>query len=92
MYRMNRQMRIEDFVFPYGQLDKNNGWVKLADFVPWDEAEEAYAKPSGVEADKQAGLHAYNPNCRTAGKGVGFERSGCRTWTVWLSFRGGVRN
>ncbi|MGM9628076.1 MAG: hypothetical protein ACI3V4_08310 [Faecousia sp.] len=44
MYRMNRQMRIEDFVFPYGQLDKNNEWVKLADWVPWDEAEEAYAK------------------------------------------------
>ena len=44
MYRMNRQMRIEDFVFPYGQLDKTNEWVKLADLVPWDEAEEAYAK------------------------------------------------
>ena len=44
MYRMNRQMRIEDFVFPYGQLDKNNEWVKMADLVPWDEAEEAYAK------------------------------------------------
>ena len=44
MYRMNRQMRMEDFVFPYGQLDKNNEWVKLADLVPWDEAEEAYAK------------------------------------------------
>lgn len=27
MYRMNRQMRIEDFAFPYGQLDKNNEWV-----------------------------------------------------------------
>ena len=27
MYRMNRQMRIEDFVFPYGRLDKNNEWV-----------------------------------------------------------------
>ena len=44
MYRMNRQMRIEDFVFPYGELDKNNEWVKLAELVPWDEAEEAYAK------------------------------------------------
>lgn len=44
MYRMNRQMRIEDFVFPYGQLDKNNEWVKLADLVPWDEAEEVYAR------------------------------------------------
>ena len=44
MYRMNRQMRIEDFVFPYGQLNKDNEWVKLADLVPWDEAEEAYAR------------------------------------------------
>ena len=34
MYRMNKQMRIEDFVFPYGQLDKDNEWVKLADLVP----------------------------------------------------------
>ena len=42
MYRMDRQMRIEDFVFPYGQLDKNNEWVKLADLLPWDEAEEIY--------------------------------------------------
>ena len=31
-------------MFPYGQLDKNNEWVKLADLVPWDEAEEVYAK------------------------------------------------
>jgi len=31
-------------VFPYGQLDKNNEWVKLADLVLWDEAEEVYAK------------------------------------------------
>lgn len=44
MYRMNRQMCIEDFVFPFGQLDKNNEWVKLADLVPWDEAEEQYAQ------------------------------------------------
>ncbi len=31
-------------MFPYGQLDKNNEWVKLADLVLWDEAEEVYAK------------------------------------------------
>lgn len=39
MYQMNRQMRIENFAFPYGQLDKNNEWVKLADLGPWEEAE-----------------------------------------------------
>lgn len=41
---MNRQMRIEDFVFPFGQLDKNNEWVKLPEIVPWDEAEGLYAQ------------------------------------------------
>lgn len=44
MYRMNRQMRIEDFVFPFGQLDKNNEWVKLAEIVPWNKAEDLYAQ------------------------------------------------
>ncbi len=44
MYRMNDQLKIEDFVFPYGKLDVENEWVKLAALVPWDEAESAYAK------------------------------------------------
>ena len=43
MYRDNSQMRIEDFVFPYGELDPENDWVKLAAVVPWDVAEEQYA-------------------------------------------------
>lgn len=38
------RMRIENFVFPYGELDKDNEWVKLADLVFWDDVEEAYAK------------------------------------------------
>lgn len=44
MDHMNRQMRIKDFMFPYGRLDKNNKWMKLADLIPWDEAEEVYVK------------------------------------------------
>ena len=43
MYKNNSQMRIEDFVFPYGELDPENDWVKLAGLVPWDTAEEGYA-------------------------------------------------
>lgn len=43
MYKDNSQLRIEDFVFPYGKLDRENGWVKLAALVPWDVAEERYA-------------------------------------------------
>ena len=43
MYKDNRQLRIEDYVFPYGRLDPENDWVKLAELVPWDVAEEGYA-------------------------------------------------
>ncbi len=43
MYKDNSQLRIEDYVFPYGKLDPENDWVKLAALVPWDVAEERYA-------------------------------------------------
>ena len=43
MYKDNSQLRIEDFIFPYGTLDQGNDWVKLAALVPWDAAEERYA-------------------------------------------------
>ena len=43
MYQENRQLRIEDYVFPYGKLDPENDWVRLAALVPWDVAEERYA-------------------------------------------------
>ena len=43
MYKNNSQLRIEDFVFPYGKLDPENDWVKLAALVPWEIAEERYA-------------------------------------------------
>jgi len=43
MYKNSCQLRIEDFVFPYGNLDPENDWVKLAALVPWDTAEERYA-------------------------------------------------
>jgi len=43
MYKWDRQIKIEDFVFPFGKLDAENDWVKLAGLVPWDEVEELYA-------------------------------------------------
>lgn len=43
MYKDTGQLRIEDFVFPYGELNPENDWVKLAALVPWDVAEERYA-------------------------------------------------
>jgi hypothetical protein len=44
MYRLDRQLRFEDFVFPYGKLDRENEWVKMADIMPWDRIEDMYAK------------------------------------------------
>ncbi len=43
MYKDNSQLRMEDFIFPYGKLDPENDWVKLAALVPWEVAEERYA-------------------------------------------------
>lgn len=43
MYKDNSQLRIEDFVFPYGTLDQNNDWVKLAEIVPWNMIEDRYS-------------------------------------------------
>ena len=43
MYKDNHQLRIEDFVFPYGTLDRENDWVKLAEIMPWETIEEGYA-------------------------------------------------
>ncbi len=44
MYSIDNQLKIEDFVFPFGELDKNNRWVKLADIIPWFEFEQSYSK------------------------------------------------
>ena len=44
MYKLDKQLRFEDFVFPYGKLDKGNEWVRLAAIIPWDRIEEMYAK------------------------------------------------
>jgi hypothetical protein len=36
MYKEELQLKLEDFVFPYGQLDAENDWVKLAQLIPWE--------------------------------------------------------
>ena len=43
IYKGNSQLRIEDFIFPYGKLDPENDWVKLSALVPSETAEERYA-------------------------------------------------
>lgn len=44
MYKTSAQMSISDFVFPYGNLDPNNRWVKLSARIPWDEVDRTYAE------------------------------------------------
>lgn len=44
MYKEQLQLRIDDFVFPYGTLDRENDWVRLAAIIPWDVVEARYAK------------------------------------------------
>lgn len=48
MYKDHSQLTIEDFIFPFGALDPNNRWVRMASFVPWDEIEKPYAKSFGT--------------------------------------------
>lgn len=43
MYKQDHQMRIEDFIFPFGTLNSENEWVKLAELIPWEEVEALYA-------------------------------------------------
>lgn len=44
MYKKETQLAFEDFIFPFGELDSENEWVKLASLIPWDTVERAYAK------------------------------------------------
>ena len=44
MYKKEIQLAFEDFVFPFGELDPENEWVKLAGLVPWETVEREYAK------------------------------------------------
>lgn len=44
MYPQYHQMTLDDYDFPYGKLDPENEWVKLANLVPWNVAEAEYAK------------------------------------------------
>lgn len=43
MYKLERQIKLEDFVFPYGNLNPENDWIKLARLIDWDRIEERYA-------------------------------------------------
>ena len=44
MYRINQQITLTEFIFPYGKLDPTNRWVKIADMIPWEKYEKRYAE------------------------------------------------
>ena len=44
MYKIENQLKFEDFIFSYGKLNENNRQIKLSKIIPWDEIEIKYAK------------------------------------------------
>ena len=44
MYRNNQQISLCEFISPFGKLDPENRWVKIADMIPWTKYEPEYAK------------------------------------------------
>jgi hypothetical protein len=44
MYKPDRQITIMEFYTPFGKLDPNNRWVKIADKLPWQKYEKKYAE------------------------------------------------
>ena len=62
MYKDNRQLRIEDFVFPYGKPDPANDWGRLAALVSQEAAGERYTARfvnNGCPAHLARLLHAF---------------------------------
>jgi len=57
-YTSNKQISLEDFIQPFGgTLSKENRWVKLANFLPWDEMVSVYIK----SMSQKMGRKAVNP-------------------------------
>jgi len=44
MYRINQQITITEFIFPFGKLNPKNRWVTIADMIPWEKYEKRYAE------------------------------------------------
>ncbi len=45
MYKKTEeQLTLDQFICPFGKLDKENRWVQLSNSIPWREAEEIYSK------------------------------------------------
>lgn len=44
MYKDNSQISIKEYITPFGELDPENLWVKIANLVPWMKYEAEYKK------------------------------------------------
>jgi hypothetical protein len=44
MYQTDLQITLAEFISPFGTLDQNNRWVRIADMIPWRRYEKRYAK------------------------------------------------
>ncbi len=54
-YTSTKQISIEDFIQPFGgTLSKENRWVKLAYFLPWDEMVSVYVKNMSQKMGRKA--------------------------------------
>lgn len=77
MYKINNQLTIEDFIFPYGDLDRENDWIKLAGLIPWNDIEERYASQFVNNG------HPAHPARRALGALIIKQRLNCSDeWTV----------
>ena len=38
------QISISEFMSPFGKLDTNNRWVKMANLIPWEKYEQKYSE------------------------------------------------
>src|SRR5215469_1813498 len=54
MYKFETQITIAEFISPFGKLDKNNRWVRIADMIPWQRYEVEYASQFPSETGNPA--------------------------------------
>jgi len=54
-YTSNNQISLEDFIQPFGgTLSQENRWVKMAQFLPWDEMVSVYVKSMSQKMGRKA--------------------------------------
>jgi len=44
MYKLTNQITVSEFISPFGKLNPENRWVKIANMIPWEKYEPEYMK------------------------------------------------